>query len=234
MEITLDINEFKGKKKAHNYLKKALRLPDYYGKNLDALYDCLGEIGEETVIADLAKELTFIAVVFVEVDHRGTATRTTDVLRDVAGGTTLNGFKFFVVAPAIVLEEIFPLPVLWSGTDVAKDRRFIYPILLVYGRMGIIERPLLKRDISADKREQPAVLLIKLIAQLKKILYNVHEQYFLGMRLFWSMTLYQKKGGIALFMLKKSLNPSKQRICRGGSREEFDTTNLKPEEIKCR
>ncbi len=50
MEITLDINEFKGKKKAHNYLKKALRLPDYYGKNLDALYDCLGEIGEETVI----------------------------------------------------------------------------------------------------------------------------------------------------------------------------------------
>ena len=25
-------------------------MPDYYGKNLDALYDCLGDIAEETVI----------------------------------------------------------------------------------------------------------------------------------------------------------------------------------------
>ena len=50
MEIVLDAKEFKGKKKAHNYLKKVLKFPDYYGKNLDALYDCLGEIAEETVL----------------------------------------------------------------------------------------------------------------------------------------------------------------------------------------
>ena len=28
----------------HDYLMKALNFPDYYGKNLDALYDCLTEI----------------------------------------------------------------------------------------------------------------------------------------------------------------------------------------------
>jgi RNAse (barnase) inhibitor barstar len=28
----------------HDYLMEALDLPDYYGKNLDALYDCLTEI----------------------------------------------------------------------------------------------------------------------------------------------------------------------------------------------
>lgn len=28
----------------HDYLMEALNLPDYYGKNLDALYDCLTEI----------------------------------------------------------------------------------------------------------------------------------------------------------------------------------------------
>lgn len=32
------------KKDGHDYLMKALNFPDYYGKNLDALYDCLTEI----------------------------------------------------------------------------------------------------------------------------------------------------------------------------------------------
>lgn len=32
------------KKDGHDYLMEALDLPDYYGKNLDALYDCLTEI----------------------------------------------------------------------------------------------------------------------------------------------------------------------------------------------
>ena len=32
------------KKEVHDYLMEALALPDYYGKNLDALYDCLTEM----------------------------------------------------------------------------------------------------------------------------------------------------------------------------------------------
>lgn len=32
------------KQKGHDYLMEALDLPDYYGKNLDALYDCLCEM----------------------------------------------------------------------------------------------------------------------------------------------------------------------------------------------
>ncbi|MEE1157389.1 MAG: barstar family protein [Methanobrevibacter sp.] len=38
------------KAEGHDYLKEALNFPDYYGKNLDALYDCLTEIGVETKI----------------------------------------------------------------------------------------------------------------------------------------------------------------------------------------
>lgn len=38
------------KKEGHDYLKEVLNFPDYYGKNLDALYDCLCEIGIETEI----------------------------------------------------------------------------------------------------------------------------------------------------------------------------------------
>ena len=35
---------------AHSHLQKVLELPDYYGQNLDALYDCLTEIGSDTTI----------------------------------------------------------------------------------------------------------------------------------------------------------------------------------------
>lgn len=32
------------RQRGHDYLAEALNFPDYYGKNLDALYDCLTEI----------------------------------------------------------------------------------------------------------------------------------------------------------------------------------------------
>ncbi len=48
-----DIMEIDGnliKKDGHDYLMEVFDFPDYYGKNLDALYDCLCEIGVETEI----------------------------------------------------------------------------------------------------------------------------------------------------------------------------------------
>lgn len=35
---------------AHDHLKVQLRLPDYYGRNLDALYDLLSECSADTQI----------------------------------------------------------------------------------------------------------------------------------------------------------------------------------------
>lgn len=34
----------------HDYLQEALGLPDYYGRNLSALADCLAEIAEPTLV----------------------------------------------------------------------------------------------------------------------------------------------------------------------------------------
>ena len=47
--IVLDAANMTEKEATHAYLKKALALPDYYGSNLDALYDCLTEL-EDTEI----------------------------------------------------------------------------------------------------------------------------------------------------------------------------------------
>ena len=40
------------KKDGHDYLMEALDLPDYYGKNLDALYDCLTEMECDIVLVN--------------------------------------------------------------------------------------------------------------------------------------------------------------------------------------
>ena len=43
-EIRLEESRLQDKKEAHEYLKEALCFPDHYGRNLDALYDCLTEL----------------------------------------------------------------------------------------------------------------------------------------------------------------------------------------------
>ena len=48
--ITLKLDKFSGKNEIHNYLKKKMKFPDYYGGNLDALYDCLTDISTDTAV----------------------------------------------------------------------------------------------------------------------------------------------------------------------------------------
>ena len=43
--ITLSLKNLNNKEEAHKYLKEKLGLPDYYGMNLDALHDCLTQLG---------------------------------------------------------------------------------------------------------------------------------------------------------------------------------------------
>ena len=46
----LDGHNITDKEMLHNSLADSLRFPDWYGRNLDALYDCLSDIQEETEI----------------------------------------------------------------------------------------------------------------------------------------------------------------------------------------
>ena len=48
MTVVLDGKAMVDRVTAHTHLAERLELPTYYGRNLDALYDVLTEIGEET------------------------------------------------------------------------------------------------------------------------------------------------------------------------------------------
>lgn len=48
--IILNAEKLKERAAAHEYLKKLFGFPDYYGKNLDALYDCLTDIQRPTTV----------------------------------------------------------------------------------------------------------------------------------------------------------------------------------------
>ena len=44
MEYTIDALKVNEREEAHKYLAVVFSFPEYYGKNLDALFDCLGEM----------------------------------------------------------------------------------------------------------------------------------------------------------------------------------------------
>lgn len=48
--VILDAKKMAEKEKMHEYFAKKFNLPEHYGRNLDALFDCLCEINEPTLI----------------------------------------------------------------------------------------------------------------------------------------------------------------------------------------
>ncbi len=50
MKYIIDLKRVKTQEQLHEVLKKKLELPDYYGGNLDALYDALNEKTKEMQI----------------------------------------------------------------------------------------------------------------------------------------------------------------------------------------
>ena len=49
-KITLDFGNISNKEEMHKYLAEKFEFPDYYGKNLDALFECLTDIAEPTAV----------------------------------------------------------------------------------------------------------------------------------------------------------------------------------------
>ena len=48
--IILDGSRMTSRDRAYEYINKTMRFPEYAGKNLDALHDCLSELGSGLII----------------------------------------------------------------------------------------------------------------------------------------------------------------------------------------
>ena len=99
-------------------------------------------------------------VITIKIRLWGTAGRAGAVFRDVAFLTSGDGFYLNTVAVIKVRNQETPVPLMLDDLDFWK---FVHFELLIFWRMGIIESPLLERNISADQVYQPAVLLVKIL-----------------------------------------------------------------------
>ena len=110
--------------------------------------------------ADLAQELAFGTIVAVEVLGRGVTARALRIGRNTAFAAPANRPELAAVVGALVFTpEVLPVLFL-QGDDPWELIRF--ELLVLWG-MCLIISPLLERDVSADKTEKPAFLIIKII-----------------------------------------------------------------------
>lgn len=65
-KILLDLNLIKNREQLHDYLALTMDFPDYYGRNLDALYDMLTDIMEDTCIGIFCGDREDIPAVHLE------------------------------------------------------------------------------------------------------------------------------------------------------------------------
>lgn len=103
--------------------------------------------GDECLATDLALVLPVAAIVIIEIVVRGTAERADGIHRDGFSVTPLDRPGGFAILPEIVLQE--ELPVLFD--EWLDDGEAVSGKLLVFRGVGIIEGPLLERDMSADE-----------------------------------------------------------------------------------
>lgn len=77
MIVVLNGENIKSREELHTFLAEAFHFPEWYGKNLDALYDCLGDLQENVELCVLEDKKL--------VEHLGNYGKAFfKVLRDVA------------------------------------------------------------------------------------------------------------------------------------------------------
>ena len=106
--------------------------------------------------AYFAQDLSFWTIILVEIRLWSIATWTATVVINITFRTAADRFDFLAILPFEVRNVVFVIP--FFVIDYFWE--LINLEFLIFGRMGIIEDPLLKGNISADKIKKPADLFM--------------------------------------------------------------------------
>ena len=120
---------------------------------------------DKGLTADFAFELSTTTSIVVDVLMWSPAKRAHDIFRNGAGLTfvSFDWFHGFSVTESVVLVPEYPV-LFDEGLD---DRKLISEEFLVLRAVDFIMSPLFQRNISADKENKPADLLILFLNDVK-------------------------------------------------------------------
>jgi hypothetical protein len=129
--VHLAANGWTTERDMHRTIAAALQFPDYYGHNLDALNDCLGDVACFGPYDDAA-EGTGLMLSFTDYDHFAAASPRAaqivlDIIADQARRAAVVQRRFFALVhsndPDIRFEPIGAVPVMWNSDEWLDSKR---------------------------------------------------------------------------------------------------------------
>ncbi|QXE36412.1 barstar family protein [Streptomyces sp. GMY02] len=123
--IRLEAGQWNTERDMHHAMAAALDFPDYYGRNLDALNDCLGDVACYGGYDD-APEGTGLVLVFTDYDRfAATCPRAAqvvlDIIADQARQAAVLQRRFFSLVHSndanIKFEPVGAMPVMWNSDE---------------------------------------------------------------------------------------------------------------------
>ncbi|WP_394437710.1 barstar family protein [Streptomyces sp. SGAir0957] len=129
--IQMSADQWATEKDMHRAFAEALSFPDYYGRNLDAFNDCLGDVACYGGYDD-APEGAGLVLALTDYDHFAAACPQTahvvlDIVADQARRASVLRRRLICLVhskdPDIAFEPVGAMPVLWNSDEWADSNR---------------------------------------------------------------------------------------------------------------
>ncbi|MEV5576382.1 barstar family protein [Spirillospora sp. NPDC052269] len=128
--VRLDASAWEREQDMHMAIAKALDFPDYYGRSLDALNDCLGDVASFEYGA--RRDATGLVFAFTGYDQftarfPRTAQVVLDIIADQARGAALLGHRMCCLVqtgdPNTRFDPVGAMPVTWNDAESLDSKR---------------------------------------------------------------------------------------------------------------